>query len=247
MAQFNTSLNSQFNTPVAVHYWNAVTEGVSRFYAFVDIKTEVHTSIPPWAKTLKALQNQLPATPDLTYAQTAKNTWDTLVKVKSELDEFLETSDVETTVENIDKVNKFIEACKTRAKAFRIYRTAFTAFLTDSQCPLRTHLQSQFPGTATRICTELGALETKHLTFPEVSAYIDKPTSLKFLDTDPKPGQRHNKWLLSDVVQKLKPPLPAPPPKLQPPADPPRRRLEVVFTPASKAKLDCMRASLLSL
>jgi len=254
MAQFNTSLNSQFNTPVAVHYWNAVKVGLSRFYAFVDIKTEVHTSIPTWANPLKALQDKLPATPDLTNAQTAKNTWDTLLEVKRLFDEFLETSEVETTVENIEKVNQFIEACKTRAKAFRIYRDAFTAFLSAKQCPLRDYLQPQFPGHATGICTELGALETKHLTFPEVSAYIDKRTSLAFLETTSKPGQRPNKWLLSDVLQHLKPPLPAPPPKPQPPADPPRRPLEVVFTPApskptttTKAKLDCMRASLLSL
>jgi hypothetical protein len=190
MAQFNTSLNSQFNTPVAVHYWNTVKEGLSRFYAFVDIKTEVHTSIPTWANPLIALRKNLPETPNLTTVDNAKNTWNTLLEVKRLFDEFLETSEVETTVENIEKVNKFIEGCKTRAKAFRIYRDAFTAFLSAKQCPLRDYLMSQFPGTATRICTELGALETKHLTFPEVSAYIDKPTTLAFLETTSKPGQR---------------------------------------------------------
>ncbi len=246
---------AQFNTPIAVHYWKEVTDGVASFLAFVHPVTTLDTTTPQWIKTLDALHvTLLHPTSNTTNPQTAKKTWDALVEVKRLFDEFLETSEVETTVENIEKVNKFIEGCKNRAKAFRIYRDAFTAFLSAKQCPLRDYLMSQFPGTATRICTELGALETKHLTFPEVSAYIDKRTSLAFLDTDLTPLQRPNKWLLSDVLQKLKPPLPAPPPKPQPPADPPRRPLEVVFTPApskppttSKAKLDCMRASLLSL
>lgn len=229
---------AQFNTPVGKHFWNAVIEGVSGFDVFRD-KIESIVQNEQWAKTLNALHVRLPATPDKTTAATAENTWNTLKQVQSEFDE----SSLTYETEHIAKVNQFITACKTRAKAFGRYCDAFTAFLKDSQCPLREYLKPQFPGHATQICKELGALETKHLTFPEVSAYIKQHNSLKFLDIDLKPGEEPKKWALESLVKRLKPPPPAAPPE-QPPADTPRRRLEVVYT---KAHLEHMRACLLSM
>ena len=226
---------AQFNTPVGKHFWNAVIEGVSRFDVFRD-EIESIVQNEQWAKTLNALHVRLPATPDKTTAATAENTWNTLIQVQSEFKE----SSLTYETEHIAKVNQFITACKTRAKAFRIYCDAFTAFTdprSDSQCPLREYLKPQLPGHATQICKELGALETEHLTFREVSAYIEEPTSLKFLDTALK-------WTLEAIVKRLKSPPPAAPPQQQPPADPPRRRLQVVV---SNAHLEHMRACLLSM
>ena len=225
---------AQFNTPVGKHFWNAVIEGVSGFDVFRDdIKLIVENE--QWARTLNALHVSLPATPDKTTDATALKTWKTLEQVKSEFDE----SSLTYETKHIDKVNKFINACKTRAKAFRIYRDAFTAFHLDldHQCPLSEYLKTQFPGHRTRICTELGALETKHLTFPEVSTHMLKPASLTFLDFDLK-------WALESIVKRLKSPPPAAPPEQQPPADTPRRPLVVVYT---KAHLEHMRACLLSM
>ena len=233
---------AQFNTPVAVHYWNAVIQGVSRLNTFVDINLNLDTK-GKWVQTLNTLHMTLPPTPDKTTTATAENTWNTLIQVQSEFDE----SSLTYETEHIAKVNQFITACKTRAKAFGRYCAAFTAFLKDSQCPLREYLKTQFPGHAIRICKELGALETKHLTFPEVSAYIKQHNSLTFLDIDLKPGQRRNKWILHDVLQELEPPPPAAPPQQQPPADPPRRGLVVYLSPTTKAHLEHMRACLLSM
>lgn len=239
---------AQFNTPVGQHMWKEVTHGVSQFNAFVQGNSIVNTE--QWANTLNTLHVTMPTTLDKTTpykhledSSTITKTWKTLVQVQNQLDELSHTVTPLTVT-----INKYITACKNRTKAFRIYCEAFTAFLKDSECPLREYLKAQFPGHATQICKELGALENKHLTFPEVSAHMNKPKSLTFLDIGLKRGERPKKWDLQDRVellqQELKPQQSTAPPKQQQPADPPRRPLVVVV---SKAQLENMRACLLSM
>ena len=227
---------AEFNTPVGVHFWRQVTEGVSRFVAFVDNTWALDTSKVKWATTLNTLNVKLPATPSKTTAETAKKIWDTLLQVESELDEWSETNEIK----DIEKAYIFITACKSRGKAFGLYRTAFTAFYGGGQCKLCKYLAITFPANAPRICMCLGALEEEHLTFIDVEKDF---TSLSFL-THPQ------KCILADIVRgvpkKNKPnkQLEKEQPKPAQCADPPRKPLVVVLSD-SKAQLEYMRACLL--
>ena len=214
---------AQFNTPVGVHFWRQVTEGVSRFVSFVDTKLALGTDKVEWAETLNTLNVTLPATPDKTTTTTAKTTWNTLLKVQKELDEW--------SHKDIDRVYEWITVCANRAKAFDRYRNAFSAFCRNGECNLRTSLEkTSFPATASKICKCLGALEEEHLVFIEIEVDFSNK-SLNFLT-------QAQKFDLAKIVRGAKKK------KTAQRADPPRKPLVVVLSD-SKAQLEYMRACLL--
>ena len=226
----------EMKTPVGVHFWNAVTSGVTGLNTFVQNSTArdpqpdrdgklawkgqtVWSS--EWAKQLFGLRIQL----DLKTTRTsAELVFKTLLQVRTKLEDW----DIEYKESDKDRVYKDIRHCRESAKAFRDYSVAFTAFSKSKECTLRTYLAQKFSGHASAICTELGALETTHLTFREVYVHMNKVGSLKFLSS------RDQKWALYDTVDELK------------------RQLSTGTAIQSiglgaQARLDCMRACLLGM
>ena len=227
---------AEFNTPVGVHFWRQVTEGVSRFVSFVDNTWALDTSKVKWATTLNTLNVKLPATPSKTTSATAETIWTTLTQVESELDDWTVT-DVQDNIiwlKHVTTAKIWIKACKSRTRAFRFYRIAFNAFHLGGPCNLCKYLETFFPSWAHNICMSLGALEKEHLTLIDVGQDYEK--ELRFLSH----LERCN---LADIVRAIKLEIEQTKQELARRV-PPRQPLVVVLSD-SKAQLEYMRACLL--